>query len=162
MKILQGGTRKMNGMMWKTVLLVTMMLMFVSNVFAMDWIHLGSDGKGNHYFYKPKTYAVSKDKIASSWTKVEYNVDVAGLMQKKVTPDEYTGSSSTVVYEKYNCIDRKKMTVVGKHYEGRDDNDVARTGWTAILPGSIDEGLLTALCKEGGSKKEENKAPVKN
>jgi hypothetical protein len=58
--------------------------------------------------------------------------------------------------------DRKKMTVVGKHYEGRDDNDVQKTGWTAIQPGSVDEGLLTALCKEGGNKKEENKAPVKH
>ncbi len=152
----------MNGMMRKTVLLVTMMLMFVSNAFAMDWIHLGSDGKGNHYFYKPKTFSMSKDKIASSWTKIEYNVDVEGLKQQKVTPDEFTGITSTVVYEQYNCVDRKKMTVVGKHYEGRDDNDIARTGWTAIQPGSIDEGLLAALCKEGGNKKEENKAPARN
>ncbi len=83
-------------------------------------------------------------------------------MQKKVTPDEYTGSSSTVVFEQFNCVDRKKMTVVGKHYEGKDDNDVKRTGWTAIQPGSIDEGLLTALCKEGGNNKPENKAPAKN
>lgn len=149
----------MNGMTKKTVLLATMTIMFVSNAFAVDWKHLGSDGKGNHYFYKPKTYSKSNDKIASSWTKIEYNVDVEGLMQKKVTPDEYTGSSSTVVFEQFNCIDRKKMTVVGKHYEGRDDNDVKRTGWTAIQQGSIDEGLLTALCKEGGNKKEENKAP---
>ncbi len=74
----------MNGMTKKTVLLATMTLMFVSNVFAMDWKHLGSDGKGNHYFYKPKTYTMSKDKIAISWTKIEYNVDAAGLMQKKV------------------------------------------------------------------------------
>jgi hypothetical protein len=161
MKKLQGGIRRMNGTMKKTVLLATVTLMFVSNAFAIDWKHLGSDGKGNHYFFKPKTYAMSKDKIASSWTKVEYKVDVAGLMQKKVTPDEYTGSSSTVVYEKYNCIDRKKMTIVGKHYDGKDDNDVAKTGWTAVQPGSIDEGLLTALCKDGGNKKEESRAPAK-
>jgi hypothetical protein len=160
MKILQGGTRRMKGMTKNTVLLATMTLMFVSNAFAVDWIHLGSDRKGNHYFYKPKTYAMSNKKIASSWTKIEFNVDVAGLMQQKVTPDEYTGSTSTVVYEQYNCIDRKKMIVVGKHYEGRDDNDV-KTGWTAIQPGSIEESLLTALCKEGGNKKEESRAPAK-
>ena len=151
----------MKGMTKKTVLLATMTLMFVSNAFAEDWTHLGSDGQGNHYFYKPKTYAMSKDKIASSWTKIEHNVDVAGMMQKKVAPDEYKGRSTVIAYEQYNCIDRKKMTLVGKHFEGRDDNDVARTDWTAIQPGSVDEGLLTALCKEVGNKKEENKVPSK-
>lgn len=150
----------MNGMT-KTVLLATIMLMFVSNAFAVDWKHLGSDGKGNHYFYKPKTYSMSNKKIVSSWTKIEYNVDDAGLMQKKVAPDDYTGTASTVVFEQFNCVDKKKMTIVGKHYEGRDDNDVPKTGWTAVQPGSIDEGLLTALCKEGVNKKEENKAPMK-
>ncbi len=149
----------MNGMMKKTVLLVTMTLVFVSNAFAVDWKHLGSDGKSTHYFYKPKTYAMSKGKIASSWTKKEYNVDVSALTQKNVPPDDYTGSKSTVVFEEFNCIEKKKRTIIGKVYEGRDQSDVARTDWTAIQPGSIDEGLLTALCKEGGNKKEENKAP---
>jgi hypothetical protein len=151
----------MKGIAKKTVLLASVTLVIVSNAFAADWRHLGSDGKGNHYFYKPKTYSMFNAKIASSWTKIEFNVDEAQLKLKKVAPDDYKGATSTVVFEQFNCAEKKKMVVIGKHYEGRDDNDVPKTGWIAVQPGSIDEGLLTALCKEGGNKKDVTKAPEK-
>lgn len=127
---------------------------------ASGWLHLGSDGKTTHYFYKPKTYRM-KNNVASCWTKKEYNVDVKALTQKNVSPDDYTGSKSTVVFEEFNCVEKKKRTIIGKEYEGRDDRDVARTDWAAVQPGSIDEGLLTVLCKEKSNVKEENKMPTK-
>jgi len=150
----------MNGMMEKITLLA-LMLAFAIPAIASDWKYLGTDGKGNHYFYKPKTYSISGNKIASSWTKVEHKVDEAVMKQKKIAPDDYVGISSTVVFEQYHCVEKKKMTLVGKHYEGIDDNDVQRTGWVAVQPASTDEGLLIALCKEGANKKERDKTSEK-
>lgn len=151
----------MTGMMKKAMLLGMLTLTLASPVFAADWKHLGSDGKGNHYFYKPKTYAISKDNIISSWTKVEHKVDEAGMAQKKTALDDYVGDSTTIVYEQFKCADRKKMTVIGKHYHGIDENDMHKTGWLAVQKGSTDEGLLTALCSEPIAKKDLNKTPAK-
>lgn len=150
----------MRGRMTMTMLLLTLSVLLAANAFAAQWKHLGEDGKSTHYFYNPKTYAL-KNKVASSWTKKEYNVDVKAMIQNKTALDEYRGSKSVVAYEEFNCAERKKRTLVGRFYEGKIDGDVERTNWTAIEPASIDEGLLTALCKEGMSNKEVDKAPAK-
>lgn len=144
----------MKGWSKRIMLLLPLAGLSATAAFASDpgWLHLGSDGKTTHYFYKPKTFRM-KNNVASCWTKKEYNVDVKALTQNNVSPDDYRGSKSTVVFEEFNCVEKKKRTIIGKEYEGRDDRDVARTDWAAVQRGSIDEGLLTALCKEKRSAK---------
>ena len=150
----------MEGMIKRALLLLTLSVTLVPNAFAMQWKHLGSDENKTHYFFKPKTYSL-KNKVASAWTKKEYNVDVNLMTLRKIQADEYKGNKSVVAYEEFNCTEKKKRTVVGKTYEKNDDTDIGKTNWTPVQPGSIDEGLLTALCNEGGNINKEIKAPEK-
>ncbi len=150
----------MKGRIRRAALLSTLAVMLAPPAFAAGWKHLGSDSQNTHYFYKPKTYSM-KNNIASSWTKKEYNVDVSAMVRKKTQPDDYTGTKSVVAYEEFNYTEKKKRTVIGKIYEGRDDHDVRRTDWSAIQPGSIDAGLLAALCRNDGGKREAGNGPAK-
>jgi hypothetical protein len=153
---------EMKGKIKRAVLLSVLSVSLVPNAFAVGvgWKHLGSDKNNTHYFYKPKTYHV-KDNIVRSWTKKEYNVDINAMMQKKIEPDDYTGTKSVVVFEEFNCGEKKKRTIIGKVYEGKDDSDVSRTDWAVVQPGSVDEGLLTALCTKDKGNQAESKVPAK-
>lgn len=151
----------MKGRTRKTLLLLSLSFALVPGAFASEWQHLGTDAKSTHYFYKPKTFAVSKDKIASAWTKKEYNVDLDVMDRNKLSPDEYKGSRSVSAFEEYSCTEKKKRTIIGKAYEGSQESDLVRTDWTGIEPGSIEEGLLSALCGESKPKPAESKAPAK-
>ena len=146
----------------RTLLLLSLSFALVPGAFAAEWKHLGTDGKSTHYFYKPKTFTISKDRIASAWTKREYKVDLDVMARNKLSPAEYKGSRSVIAFEEYNCTEKKKRTILGKTYEGSNDADLGRTDWTGIEPGSVDEGLLSALCGEGKPKPAEGKAPAKN
>lgn len=149
----------MKGSMKRTLVLLSLSVLSAPPAFAAQWKHLGSDGKSTHYFYNPKTFSV-KSNVASAWTKKELNVDPAVMAKNNLLPNEYKGSKSIVAFEEFNCTDRKKRTMVGKIYEAKTEGDVERTDWTVIEPGSVDEGLLNALCKgEGVEKKEGSKAP---
>lgn len=150
----------MKGKMLRTVLLLALVLVSASNAFAAKWKHLGSDGKSTHYFYNPKASSI-KNKVASAWTKKEYDVDISLMKQKNLQPDEYQGNRSVVAFEEFNCTEKKKRTIVGRYYEAKTDGDIDKTDWIAIAPDSIDEGLFNALCKEVVIKKEAGATPVK-
>lgn len=151
----------MKGRTKRTALLLALAMVSASPAYAGKWKHLGSDGKSTHYFYNPKTYSLAKNTVASAWTKKEYNVDAGTMTQNKMFPDDYKGSRSVEAFEEFNCTEKKKRTLVGRYYEAKTDGDIDKTDWTAIAPGSIDEGLFSALCKGDMSKKEAGGTPAK-
>jgi hypothetical protein len=133
--------------MKKITLLTALLVMSTSTAMAHQWKQLGSDGKTSYYFYNPKTYSL-KDNIAGSWIKKEFNVDTAAMVKDKIEPDKYAGNKSIVAFEEYDCAKKMKRTLVGKEFDKGDENDLVRTNWLEIAPGSLDESLLNALCKE--------------
>ncbi len=136
--------------MKKTALLSVLILMTAaSTALAAPWKQLGTDGKHNYYFYKPKTLQVSKDNIISTWTKKEYGVNPAELA-KKSSDYSNLGAKTIATFEEYNCAEKTKRTITGQIYEvGKERfDDVTRTDWAVVKPGTMDEDLLNALCKE--------------
>jgi len=132
--------------MKKALVLTILLVMSASTAMAHEWKQLGSDGATSYYFYNPKTYS-RKDNVAGTWIKKEFNVDAAAMLRDKVALDEYAGNKSIVAYEEYDCVKKMKRTLVGKEFDKGEEHDLERTKWLEIAPGSLDEGLMNAICK---------------
>lgn len=134
----------MKSMISKGLLLVGCILC-ASNSYAAEWKHLGADQNNTHYFYKPKTYIVQKG-LVKAWTKKEFNVNLSAMQRKNVEADDYTGKKSIVVYQEFNCSEKKVRSIIGKIYERREESDISKTDWVKVQPASDDDNLLKALC----------------
>lgn len=136
--------------MKRTILAATLIVMSASPAMAaQQWKHLGSDGAKNHYYYNPRTFKASKKDIVGAWVRKEYNVDPDVMAREKLTPEMYKGSRTVTALEQFNCGKKKMRIMVGKEIEGFDDKDLEETGWLKVAPGSLDESLMNALCREG-------------
>lgn len=135
----------------KCIIMVAALFMSASPALAQQWKNLGTYGTSTYYFYNPKTLAVAKDQIVSTWTKREFDVDAAAMDKGKLGPDQYKGSKSVVAYEEFDCAKQKKRIVSGMSYdnEKNQNKDVSPTDWQGVLTGTLEGNLLEAVCRLG-------------
>ncbi|GFO64756.1 hypothetical protein M1B72_05400 [Geomonas paludis] len=138
----------------KHYLLAAFLVMSATPSLAQQWQQLGTYDESTYYFINPKTFSIGKDGTVSTWTKREFNVDVAKTVKESIPPEKIKGKKTHVYYEEYDCAGQKKRILTGMTYdnEAATMKDQEKTGWLPI-PVGLEKNIFDGVCRKANAGK---------